>query len=42
MEKLESKFQINIQKYTLPKKWEKYIRNFTDEEIKEWKEEDAL
>lgn len=42
MAKLKSKFQINTQKYTLPKKWEKYIRVFTDEDIKEWLEEDKL
>lgn len=40
MVKLKSKIQISTQKYSLPEKLEKYIRDFTDEEIKEWFEED--
>ena len=39
---VKSKFQINTQKYKLPEKLENYIRDFTDEEIKEWLEEDKL
>lgn len=40
MVKLKSKFQISTQKYSFPEKLEKYVRGFTDEEIKEWLEED--
>ena len=42
MKKIKPKSKVTAQRYTVPKNLEKYIRDFTDEEIREWLKEDKL